>query len=127
MRAKVSDAVMACGQDALSRARHNCPVRTGNLKDSLDVIMNSNFAFTLYSGAKYAQWVEKGRGWVFPKNKKCLHWVDFASGKKVFAKFARPAKANPFMQRAVSAAIQAWKTKLEILRWKVTDSRAGGF
>lgn len=75
------------------------PWRTGNLLHS--------FRFTIgrlqarwFPTARYAPFVEFGRGFVYPKQKKVLSWVN-PSGERIFARFARPSKPRPFMGQIV--------------------------
>lgn len=123
VRGFVSDSIQECGYEALRIAKSTCPVRTGDLRDSLDMTMGTPYRFTIYSGIFYAKFVEKGRGWVRPVNKKVLRWVDHATGRVVFAKASRPSKPNPFMRRAVDRAIANWENRLQAKRWKITESK----
>jgi len=93
------------------------PWRTGNLLQSFRFrtgILQARW----FPTANYAPMVEFGRGFVFSKNGTALSWmnkvgggyVTAKSGRKyyksgitdrIFAKYSRPAKGRPFMQKIV--------------------------
>lgn len=75
------------------------PWRTGNLLHSFRASIGRLQA-RWFPTARYAPFVEYGRGYVYPKQKKVLSWVN-QSGERIFAKFARPSKPRPFMGKIV--------------------------
>lgn len=85
------------------------PVRTGRLRSSMHT--RGPFAIGQYdlrgyvgSNVEYAYWVHEGRGPVRPVNKRVLRWVA-PSGEVIFRPYAGPAQGNPFLQRALDAAL----------------------
>jgi len=75
------------------------PWRTGNLLHSFR-FTSGRLQARWFPTARYAPFVEFGRGYVYPKQKKVLSWVN-QSGERVFAKFSRPSKPRPFMRQIV--------------------------
>lgn len=75
------------------------PWRTGNLLHSFR-FTSGRLQARWFPTARYAPFVEFGRGYVYPKQKKVLSWVN-PSGQRVFAKFSRPSKPRPFMRQIV--------------------------
>ena len=75
------------------------PWRTGNLLHSFR-FTSGRLQAKWFPTARYAPFVEFGRGYVYPKQKKVLSWVS-QSGERVFAKFSRPSKPRPFMRQIV--------------------------
>ncbi len=59
---------------------------------------------------RYARWVHEGRGPVYPKRAKVLRF--FYRGRWVYARRVGPAKAQPFLRRAVQ--IRTGKTPRRI-------------
>jgi hypothetical protein len=75
------------------------PWRTGNLLHSFR-FTSGRLQARWFPTARYAPFVEFGRGYVYPKQKKVLSWIN-QSGERVFAKFSRPSKPRPFMRQIV--------------------------
>ena len=75
------------------------PWRTGNLLHSFR-FTTGKLQARWFPTARYAPFVEFGRGYVYPKQKKVLSWVN-PGGQRVFAKFSRPSKPRPFMRQIV--------------------------
>lgn len=75
------------------------PWRTGNLLHSFR-FTSGRLQARWFPTARYAPFVEFGRGYVYPKQKKVLSWVN-QSGERVFTKFSRPSKPRPFMRQIV--------------------------
>ena len=73
------------------------PFRTGNLLQSFRHSSSSTEA-RWFPLARYAKFVEQGRGWVYPVRAKVLRWKG-PSGEYIYAKRARPTKPNPFMKK----------------------------
>jgi uncharacterized protein YoxC len=53
---------------------------------------------TLKTTKPYARFVENGRRWVYPVNKKALKFQ--INGATIFSKSAKPVRARPFMKMA---------------------------
>ena len=51
----------------------------------------------------YAKWVNRGRGWVFPRRAKMLRFKPKGSGVFIFAKQARPYAGSRFLDKAQEA------------------------
>jgi hypothetical protein len=75
------------------------PWRTGNLLHSFRH-QSTRLQARWYPTAKYAPFVEFGRGEVVPIKAMALSWKN-VGGDRVFAKRSRPAAARPFMQAIV--------------------------
>ncbi len=78
----------------------------GRLRQSIQVHVISRDPVHIEVGpnVSYAKYIEFGRGWVFPVYKKALRW-ETRGGKAVFARWARPAAAQPFMRPAINAGL----------------------
>jgi hypothetical protein len=96
------------------------PYRTGNLLMSFRHATGKLWA-RWYPTAKYAPFVEFGRGWVYPVNAKALSWEVVEGGgyrtatsgrryhtgltrTRVFAMYSRPSKPKPFMGKIAQKA-----------------------
>lgn len=75
------------------------PWRTGNLLHSFR-FTSGKLQGAWFPTARYAPFVEYGRGFVYPRQKKVLSWIN-KGGERVFARFARPSKPRPFMRQIV--------------------------
>jgi hypothetical protein len=101
---KIAEPVLQRAVDATNAvfAKHSLkddpiPWRTGNLLHSFR-FQSGRLQGRWFPTARYAPFVEYGRGYVYPKQKKVLSWVN-QSGQRVFAKFSRPSKPRPFMNQ----------------------------
>ncbi|MES2213356.1 MAG: hypothetical protein V4473_00770 [Patescibacteria group bacterium] len=75
------------------------PWRTGNLLHSFR-FESAKLQARWFPTARYAQFVEYGRGAVYPKKAKMLSWIN-ESGERVFARSAKASKPRPFMKKIV--------------------------
>lgn len=75
------------------------PWRTGNLLHSFR-FESGKLQARWFPTARYAPFVEYGRGAVYPQKAKMLSWVN-ESGDRVFARFSKPSKPRPFMKKIV--------------------------
>jgi hypothetical protein len=86
---------------AVARLQRNGSVETGKLAESIKQTSARKIGDTVKgdyrTDLEYAKWVEKGRGPVRPKTAKVLSWVPFFNKTRVFARYAGPAAARPFM------------------------------
>ena len=103
---KIAEPVLQRAVDATQAifAKHTLkddpvPWRTGNLLHSFR-FQSGKLQGRWFPTARYAPFVEFGRGYVYPRQKKMLSWVN-PGGQRVFAKFSRPAKARPFIQQII--------------------------
>ncbi len=80
------------------------PWRTGNLLQSFR-FESGRLKARWFPTARYAPFVEYGRGPVYPVRKKFLSWID-ENGERVFRKSAGPAKPRPFMGKIVEKSQQ---------------------
>ncbi len=103
---KISEPVIQRAVDATQAifAKHSLkddpiPWRTGNLLHSFR-FRSGKLQAVWFPTARYAPFVEYGRGYVYPKQRKVLSWVN-PGGQRVFAKFSRPSKPRPFMKQIV--------------------------
>lgn len=80
------------------QAQANAPKVTGALAASITAEATPTLG-TVGTSIKYAQWVHNGRGPVRPVRAQVLHF--FVHGQEVFTTYAGPAKANPFLYRAL--------------------------
>ena len=103
---RISEPVLQRAVDATQAifAKHTLkddpvPWRTGNLLHSFR-FTSGRLQARWFPTARYAPFVEFGRGYVYPKQKKVLSWVN-QTGERVFAKFSRPSKPRPFMRQIV--------------------------
>lgn len=75
------------------------PWRTGNLLHSFR-FESGKLQARWFPTARYAAFVEYGRGAVYPQKAKMLSWIN-ESGDRVFARFSKPSKPRPFMKKIV--------------------------
>ncbi len=108
---KISEPVLQRAVDATQAvfAKHSLkddpiPWRTGNLLHSFR-FKSGKLQAAWFPTARYAPFVEYGRGFVYPRQKKVLSWVN-PGGQRVFARFSRPSKARPFMNQIVEKSKQ---------------------
>lgn len=101
---KIAEPVLQRAVDATNAvfAKHSLkddpiPWRTGNLLHSFR-FQSGRLQGRWFPTARYAPFVEYGRGYVYPKQKKVLSWVN-QGGQRVFARFSRPSKPRPFMKQ----------------------------
>lgn len=101
---KIAEPVLQRAVDATNAvfAKHSLkddpiPWRTGNLLHSFR-FQSGRLQGRWFPTARYAPFVEYGRGYVYPKQKKVLSWVN-QGGQRAFAKFSRPSKPRPFMNQ----------------------------
>lgn len=93
---------------------------TGNLRKSIEILEQDDTHAVIGTTLEYAYYVENGRGPVFAKDKKALHYFGYAPGPKsihtpgdpgaeYFRGAAGPAPANPFVERT--------KERIEKTNW----------
>ena len=85
--------------------------RTRGLQNSIVIEAHGGGVYWIGTHKEYAPYVQNGRGDVYPRDKKWLHWVDPAHGS-VFTKHAGPAPAQDFITPTVNrliAYINAYK------------------
>jgi len=105
-------------------AKTEAPVgKTGQLKESIygrTSVQPEGVYVTVAipKRIKYAGWVLKGRGWVFPVKKKALWWP----GLPHPVAYARPSKANPFMMRAKDKAMPEVRRMAGKIGARVTEA-----
>ncbi len=92
---------------------------TGQLGSTLYHLVHPGegwFNIDIVSPQFYAWWVINGRGWVFPRKAKALHWIS-KSGEDVFAMSARPTTPNDFVtrgwERVEPHVLQIWGDAIE--------------
>jgi hypothetical protein len=71
---------------------------TYNLLNSVKITKETSNTVRLEATAHYAQWVEFGRGWVYPVRAKALRFV--IDGNVIFAKKSKPVRPRFFMKSA---------------------------
>lgn len=76
----------------------NRSIITGGLIESIQVEEESEFSFRIAPEADYAEFVEDGRGDVYPVSARCLHWVSY--GEEIFRMHSGPADPRPFVEPA---------------------------
>ena len=107
----------------IEKMKDEAPVKTGALRDSIYgrvSIKGSSIDIVVAvpKRIKYAGWVVKGRGWVFPVKKKALWWP----GLPHPVAYARPSKPNPFPGRALRRSWPGIRSKMKKIT--VTAARA---
>jgi hypothetical protein len=101
----VSDVLKTASKRVVELVKYLVPVYTGEYKKAWKVLKTNKDSFTIglpndpklqlifqikeYTGIK--------KDFILPKNKKALHWIDFATGEDVFAMYAvvTPEMKNP--------------------------------
>lgn len=78
----------------------NDSIITGALTNSININAGENSA-TIGTGIFYAEYVHDGRGPVYAKNKKVLHFVT-KNGVEVFTKSVGPAAPRPWLNTSSS-------------------------
>lgn len=109
-------AISVVADYAVTQAKKNLDkngsVVTGKLKNSINYTVTDDGMSakavvgpnaTTQDGKQYGYYVEYGRGPVFAKNAKALHFTG-KDGSDVFVKLVAAAPAKPFMRPAVEAA-----------------------
>lgn len=76
----------------------NRSIITGGLIESIEVNEEYEYSFSIAPEVDYADFVENGRGDVYPVSARCLHWVDY--GEDVFRMHSGPADPRPFVEPA---------------------------
>lgn len=84
-----------------------CSVRTGRLRSSIQTdgphsIGSSDMYGTVGTDVEYAYWVHEGRGAIVAPPGRVLRWVA-PDGTVVFSRRSGPAKAQPFLRKAMEA------------------------
>ena len=87
--------------EAKSNLHNNTNISMGTLLSSIRILNETKNNIEVGTDIDYAGYIEYGRGPVRPINAKFLHWIDKASGKDVFAKFAKATEPSPFLEPAV--------------------------
>lgn len=94
--------------DIVAEARHilqqNRNIDSGTLLASVKILSEDRTAMKAVVGSDvwYSIFIEFGRGEVRPRDPDgWLHWIDKDTGKDVFAKYASPTEAMPFLEPAV--------------------------
>lgn len=86
-------------EEGVQVMKSEVPVKTGALRASIHSQRLSERSWSIGTDIHYAEYVEHGRGPVFPVTKKALYWPEL--GHPV--KRAGPAEANRFLERTVAA------------------------
>lgn len=117
LQQKVADLFEGAAKNIRTKAVRLAPVgkyEGGTLRRSIQthIISRDPLHIEVGPNVEYAKYVEFGRGWVYPIRAKALHWMG-RGGKHIFARWARPAKAQPFMRPAIEAGLGRLATLLE--------------
>lgn len=131
------DAVRDILEFAEDQAKLNAPMRTGNLKRSIErssvTKVGSVYQGELTVGAVYGKWVESGTGvhgpfgsYIRPRVGNVLVWREFnpmvrpGQEAKVFAAWSRGQVGQHFVRRAYEAAERAYTpVRLGVLRSQI--------
>lgn len=107
--ALVADQIITPVTEAvLDEAKRTCPVRTGDLRDSLTYqvdVQGQKITGVVYTDAEYAPYVHEGRGPVEAAPGKVLGPLPAPYPR--FVRRVGPARAQPWLLEALSAA-RAW-------------------
>ena len=115
--------------EARSNLQNNTNIYSGELHTSIRILSETNDSVTVGTDKPYAVYIEYGRGSVKPINAEFLHWIDKASGKDVFAKFAKATEPMPFLEPAIISKSKPFPrlysenmdAELQALRTEVAD------
>lgn len=87
--------------------------RTGRLQEGTKARVTSRIGggrLRITNSVRYAQWIEYGRGWVYPKTKPYLRFR--VGGRWVTAKRVRPSKPYKFLYRAHRSAARVFEREM---------------
>lgn len=110
---RLTNRAMTRGADAaVSRAKQNAPVRTGNLQRSIirSSVVSRGFMrwnVQIFTELPYAIYQEKGTRGARPVNAKVLRFKPKGSNTFVFAMKTGPVPATRFMERALNSVTTA--------------------
>lgn len=103
----VSKDMMRRGRAVQQKAKVECPVDTGKLRDSIfmrQVMGQEGMSVQIGSDVEYLIYVIKGRGPITAKPGKVLSWIG-PGGKRIYAKHVRGVPPNDFLSRSLDAAV----------------------
>lgn len=97
----MNDAAEYVRDDAARNAPRGLSGNLGRRMEKVVVVRARDLTGRVFNRLPYARFVHDGRGWVYPRRARVLRWVD-RSGKVVFSRKSRPAKAQPFLTDALA-------------------------